>query len=193
MNLWNKSWVLIGCLASLPSASGQVVHVGSRPAQIAGRGPAPRIGAGSITMAAMPGTVNLNLVSGRMSPPSQVVITTSWLGLALLSKISMYAYFNDPNAALSGGAPLPSIPSSCVLGKDASSSGGVMAAAFTPFTQAGPLGSGSSLQLVSGFSILGLGSGTRVDTLTLEIDLSTLPQLPAGIYTGMLMLETQAL
>jgi hypothetical protein len=193
MNLWSRGWILLLCLASQTAAPGQVVHVGSRPAPIAGRGPAPRISiAGAITMMATPAAVNFSLTPGGTSIGSApIVITTTWSGITLLSTISVYAYFMNPNAALSGGTPSVSIPASCVLGKNTSSGG--TPTAFTAFTQSGAFGSGSSLKLFTELLILGLGSSSRVDTLSLEINLSTLPQLPAGSYSGMLLLETQAL
>jgi hypothetical protein len=193
MKLWGGEWILLFCLASRSSAHGQVVHVGSRPAPIARRGPTPRVTIlGTITMMATPAAVSFNLVrSGTSLASAPIAITTSWSGVTLLSTISVYAYFSNPNAALSGGTPAVSIPASCVLGKNTSSGG--TPTAFTAFTQSGAFGSGNSLQLFTELLILGLGSSSRVDTLSLEINLSTLPQLPAGSYTGMLLLQTQAL
>jgi hypothetical protein len=79
------------------------------------------------------------------------------------------------------------IPSANVLGKDTLG----IPTSFTPFTQSNPV-AGASLQLYSTSSILSLG-GSHTDNLSLEIDLTTLPQLPAATYSGVLLIQAQAL
>jgi len=49
-----------------------------------------------------------------------------------------------------------------------------------------------SLLLYSEFFLIG-GNGSRTDTLNMEINLTALPQLPAGTYTGTLYLQAQML
>ena len=66
---------------------------------------------------------------------------------------------------------------------------------MTAFTQNGVGGIGTvgaSLQLFS-VGITGLNKNfTRNDTLSLQIDLTTAPQQPAGIYTGTLLIQAVA-
>lgn len=121
-----------------------------------------------------------------------VEITTSWGGsLCLLTcTINVYGYFASANAALSGGSPVVSIPSSEVLGQVTTG----IPTTYTPFTQSNPLGgSGASLELLTqGFFILS-GNNSRTDALQLEINLTNQPQLPAGSYSGTLYIQAQSL
>lgn len=143
---------------------------------------------GSVSISASPGTVSFNLVNGGTSDGSSAVsVNTSWL-LLLGTSINVFAYFNTPTAALSGPA---NIPSSRVYGQVP---GGVPTA-FTPFTQTNALGpAGGGLLLVtipSGLISLNL-PGSRAASLSLRIDL-TGASLPAGTYTGTLVVQAQAL
>jgi hypothetical protein len=67
---------------------------------------------------------------------------------------------------------------------------------FTAFTQSGVGGIGTvgaSLQLFSE-GITGLNKNkTRIDTLSLQIDLTTAPLQPAGNYTGTLFIQAVAI
>ncbi|MBS1800555.1 MAG: hypothetical protein JSS95_12110 [Acidobacteria bacterium] len=161
-------------------------------AQVAKIGPArpsPKLTIGdTITVSASPSAVTFLLVSkGVALASSPIVVTTTWSGVSLLSSLNLYAYFTSSTAALSGSTPVVNIPSANVLGKDTTG----IPTSFTSFTQSIPVG-GASLQLYSTSSILSLG-GNHVDNLTLEIDLTSLPQLPAATYSGVLLLQAQAL
>jgi hypothetical protein len=151
--------------------------------------PSPRLTIGdNLTLTATPSNVNVQLVPrGVALGSSPIVVTTTWSGISLLSSLNVYAYFVSSTAALSGGSPVVNIPASCVLGRDTTG----IPTAFTPFTQATPV-AGASLHLYSQVSILSLG-GTHVDNLSIEIDLTSLPQLPAAVYSGVLYLQAQAL
>jgi hypothetical protein len=61
-------------------------------------------------------------------------------------------------------------------------------------TGTGPFGAaGASLQIVA-VPITGSNkNSSRVDTLQFNINLSTLPSLPAGTYSGVLNLQAQSL
>lgn len=160
-------------------------------AQVKSVGPArpnPRITVGdTITVTASPSAVSFALVSkGIAQGSSAVTVTTTWSGISLLSSLDLYAFFSSSAAALSGGSPVVQIPSSNVLGKDTTG----LPTSFTSFTQGTPM-AGASLHLYSTSSILTLG-GTHVDNLTLEISLTSIPQLPAGTYSGVLLLQAQA-
>ncbi|MFT4112688.1 hypothetical protein [Silvibacterium sp.] len=152
--------------------------------------PKPNVTVGdTLTVSATPASVSFQLTPGSPAQASSVVsVTTTWTGISLLSSITLSAYFASATQALTGGSPVSSIPSSVVLGKVPSG----LPTSFTPFTQTAPLGPvGSGLLLYSQTSVLSLG-GSRTDALSLEIDLTTLPQLPAATYTGVLVLQAQA-
>ncbi len=180
MHFSRLAGVLVGCLLSV-EAGGQTRNIGALR-------PNPRITIGdTITVTASPGTVNFALVSrGVAQGTSSITVTTVWSGISLLSSLDLYAFFSSSTAALSGGSPVVHIPSANVLGKDTAG----LPTGFTPFTQGTPT-AGASLHLYSTSAILSLG-GSHVDNLTLEIDLTSIPQLPAGTYSGVLMLQAQA-
>jgi hypothetical protein len=146
----------------------------------------------SLTIAATPTTVNFTLVKGSTATGSSAVaITTTWLLLPTRANLVLDGYFASAAAALTDGATTPdNIPTSAVLGQVTTGS----PTSFTAFTQSaalGPTGAGLTLFTVP---LTALNrAGTRTDNLNLEINLSSLPQLPAGSYTGTLTLQAQAL
>ena len=91
-------------------------------------------------------------------------------------------YFQNPAAALSSGTD--AIPASAVHGRV---TGSGPTTAYTPFTQTGCTGgvgtSGGSLELLE--SVL-TGTGSATATLSLRLDLTGRPVLPAGQYVGTL-------
>ena len=93
----------------------------------------------------------------------------------------MYAYFNNAAAALSSGGN--NIPSANFQISD---NGG----AFQALTNTVPFGgAGAGLQLAS-VNILGNNkTGVRIDTMNFNIVLSTLPNLPPGVYSGSLVIQ----
>jgi hypothetical protein len=141
----------------------------------------------TLTVTALPAAVSFALVSKGIAPGSgAVAITTTWTGLSLFSSMTLSGYFASASQALTSGAA--NIPSSAVLGKVPTGS----PTSFTAFTQSPPLGpAGAGLLLYSQAALLSLG-GTRTDSLSLEIDLTSLPQTPAGTYSGTLILQAQA-
>jgi hypothetical protein len=151
----------------------------------------------SLSVSATPGLVSFTLVKGGTALASApIVITTTMSGVSVLGSVSLYGYFSTASAALTDGLTTPNnIPSSAVLGQDTTGS----PTSYTAFTQSTAVGTaGASLQIYSVFSILSLGctpitASCRTDSLNLEINLSALPQLPAGSYTGTLILQAQAL
>jgi hypothetical protein len=177
------AWIA-GCVW-FGTAQAQVLSVSTthRPAS-------PSVGVGTIQVTAIPGTVSFNLVPGGVAPGSNsIAVTTMWSGLTLLSAVNEYAFFGSAAMALSSSAPITSIPSSCVSGQVLTGS----PTTFTPFTQASPFGVGSSLQLFTISSILTVGNSSRTDNLSLSINLSSLPQLPAATYTGVLFIVAQVM
>jgi hypothetical protein len=149
----------------------------------------------SLTVSASPTSTSFTLVQGGVSTASSpIVIVTTLTGVSALSSLSLYGYFSSSTAALTDGATAPNnIPSSAVLGKMPTGT----PTSFTPFTGTNPVGTaGAGLLLYSTSSLLTLGcfpASCRTDTLNLEINLGSLPQLPAGTYHGTLLLQAQAL
>jgi hypothetical protein len=181
-----RTWLgaLVSMLLLLPAAA-QVTRVGSVNPN------SKLLSLGSLTVSASPSLVNFALTpSAVVLGSSPIVVTTSWSGVSLLSELNVYAYFTSSIAALSGGSPVVNIPSSCVLGMDPSG----IPTGFTAFTQSNSVGgAGAGLQLASLSSLLILGTSSHTDNLSLEINLKTMPQLPAAVYTGVLILQAQAL
>jgi hypothetical protein len=140
----------------------------------------------SISITAAPSLVNFTLVpSGVATGSAPITINTNWALPILFGTVNEYAYFTAAPSALSDGAG-DNIPSSSV-------SGSVNGGAFTPFTGASPFAAGSSLTIFSQrIFILFSNPGKRTDTLNLQINTTGLG-LPAGLYTGVLRIEAQAL
>ena len=141
----------------------------------------------TVTVSATPSAVSFTLVHGAAATASSPVsITTTWSGINLLSSITLYGFFTSSTSALSGGTPVSNIPTSCVFGTVPTGT----PTSYTAFTQTNTYGgAGAGLQLYAQNSSLG---GNRTDSLSLKIDLTSIPQLPAAVYSGVLMLEAQA-
>lgn len=176
----------LACALLAPAAIGQT------PIRVAGFHVRPQITLGdTITITATPSTVNFPLVAGGVTAGSSpVTITTSWSGINLLSTLYLYASLGSSTAALSGGTPVTNnIPSSHVYGSDPS--GGIVNS-MTAFTGANPINaSNASLLLYQLNTFLSL-YGSHTDTLSLQIDLTSQPQLPAATYTGVLTIQAEA-
>jgi hypothetical protein len=140
----------------------------------------------SISITAAPGLVNFNLVpNGTANGSAPVTITTTWALPVLFGNLTEYAYFTAAPSALTDGAG-DNIPSSSV-------SGSVNGGAFTTFTGTSPFAAGSSLTLFNQTIFIFFSNpGKRTDTLNLRINTTGLG-LPAGLYTGVLRIEAQAL
>ena len=188
-------WILLGlipfCIAN--TAVSQALRVQPKPMRVR---PELVCVLCSLTVTATPGLVSFTLVKGGVALGSApVVITTTLNGVSLLNSVSLYGYFGTAAAALTDGRATPNnIPSSAVLGQDTSGS----PTSYTAFTQSQPVGTpGASLLIYTTTTFLTLGcapttASCRTDSLNLEINLSALPQLPAGTYTGTLILAAQA-
>lgn len=164
--------VLSGLLLS--AARAQVVRVNPRPHGVI---------VGSIGVSATPANVNLTLVPGSISAAQTVAVTSYWF-LQAVSQASLYAFFSSTDALTNG---IDVIPSSAVIGQ--MPSGSVPTA--TSFTQSGPFATGSGLKLFTRTVVVGLNT-TSTDTLYLQVNLSSLPQLGAGTYSGTMSLQVQA-
>jgi hypothetical protein len=128
------------------------------------------------------------LVPGNASNPGNaaITVTTTWV-LAGQTSVDLYAYFASATAALVPTTGTTNIPSSAFEIK-------VGAGAFTPVsgTNVGFGVAGSSLHLqATAITALNKVSSTTA-SLTFNINLSTLGQLPADTYTGTLNIQAQA-
>jgi len=143
----------------------------------------------SITVTAIPSAVNFNLTAGAVVGGSTpVAITTAWVLNPTRSSLKLYGSFVSATAALSDGSG-DAIPSANVLGQVPTGS----PTSYTAFTQSVPFGAaGAGLLLYSQSISTANLTGIRTDNLSLEIDLTTL-SIPAGVYTGTLEIQAQAL
>jgi hypothetical protein len=140
----------------------------------------------SLSVTAAPALVNFNLVplGGVSNGSVPVSINTSWVLLPGRTRVRLYAYFANGATALSNGAGT-NIPNTMVLGS-------VNGGAFRTITRNGPFGAGRSLRLFTQAINAGNLNAKRTDSLGLQINTTGL-LLPAGIYTGLLILQAQAI
>lgn len=140
-------------------------------------------------------TVSLtaNAVSFALTPGSatnagstNITATTAWVLKPGRTAVGVYAYFATSTAALTDGAPGDNIPSSAFFISD----NGLPSAALTNSVTFS--GANAGLQLAN-VAITGANkNSSRTDVMAFNINLSTLPQLPAGTYTGTLNIQAQA-
>jgi len=143
-------------------------------------------GLGRLSISATPSVVSFQLAPGSTVPGSSGITISSFAQNLSIGTVSMYAYFSS-SAALSDGVG-DSIPSSAVFGLCTTGT----ATSYTAMTQSGPYSTNSSLLVWQSTDLLRLETG-RTDVLQLQINLTQLPQLPAGTYSGTLLLQVQAL
>jgi hypothetical protein len=142
---------------------------------------------GTLSLSASPSAVNFTLVhNGTATGSSGVTITTTFNGIGIGTTMDLYAFFASPTNALSDGrTPADLIPSSAVLGQVTTG----LPTSYTAFTQTTPFNSAAcGLHLYDETDTINLGV-TRTDVLNLEINLSGVPTLPAGTYTGTITLQ----
>jgi hypothetical protein len=137
-----------------------------------------------LTVAALPTAVTFVLVAGGpvVGTPS-VSVTTVWV-LGSRTAVNLFGYFASSTAALTSGTN--NIPTSEVFAQ-------INGGSYSAFTATGALGpAGAGLNLYTQAITAANRASTRTDTINLKIDLTSQPQLPAGIYTGTLTLQAQA-
>lgn len=173
---------ILGVLASLfvtVSVASAQIRSGAGTVSLAATLPS------SLTVTATPAVVNFALApSGVSTGAPAVSITTRWSLATIASTLSLYAYFTAPTAALSD-AHGDNIPAANV-------SGSVDGGGYAAFTGSSPFAGSSSItifsQLVLGFNI----PQQRTDTLNLRITTTGLA-LPAGSYSGLLVIQAQSI
>jgi hypothetical protein len=142
----------------------------------------------SITLTLSGNAVNFSLAAGSASNPgnTSITATTTWTLRPSVGSLKVYAFFANSASALTDGAG-DNIPSADF---QISNNGG----AFTALTNTVPFGGANAGLLLSSTPILGNNrTGTRNDVMNFNINLSPLPNLPAGAYTGTLTIQAQAI
>jgi len=138
----------------------------------------------SLTVALSGNAVNFNMAFGSASNPgnTSITATTSWALNTAIGFVSLYAYFGNSASALTDGAG-NNIPSADFQISD---NGG----ALNALNNTVPFGGANAGRRVAGTLILlNNMSGSRTDVMNFNINLSTLPNLPAGTYTGTLTIQ----
>ena len=144
----------------------------------------------SLTVSLSATSVNFALTAGSAINPgsTSITATTSWTLSSARRNLSLYAYFANAASALTDGAG-DNIPSSAFQLSD---NGG----AFNALVNTVPFGGPRAGRRLARFRITAANRrGSRTDAMRFNINLSTgtLPQLPAGTYTGTLNIQAQAI
>jgi hypothetical protein len=164
-------------------ASAQAVNSGAQPialnAQLAE----------SLTVNLSASAVNFTLAAGSAANAgsTNITATTTWILTPGRTLMTVDAYFASAAAALKDGAG-DNIPSSAFFISD---NGGALAALVNTVA----FGAGNAGLRLASVPITGANkNGNRTDLMAFNINLTggTLPQLPAGTYTGTLNIQAQA-
>ncbi len=141
----------------------------------------------SLTVSLSANAVNFTLAAGSAVNPgsTNITATTAWVLKPGRTAVGVYAYFASAAAALTDGAG-NNIPSSAFFIAD---NGG----ASTALTNTVAFGGANGGLLLANVAITGVNkNANRTDVMAFNINLSTLGQLPANIYTGTLNIQAQA-
>ena len=141
----------------------------------------------SLTVSLSASAVNFTLAAGSAANAGStgITATTKWVLKPSRTAVGVYAYFASAAAALTDGAG-DNIPSSDFYIAD-------NAGASTALTTTVPFGGAlAGLQLANVPITAANRNATRTDAMTFNINLSTLPALPAATYTGTLNIQAQA-
>ncbi len=140
----------------------------------------------SISVLVTPALANFGNLSvlGLTATGIPVTVTTTW-SLNPSVTLNVYGYFTSATAALTDGAS-HNIPSSAVTAS-------VNSATATAFTATSPFGAASSLSIYSVPITAANSAGSHIDTVSLNLNLAGLTNLPPATYTGTLYVEAQAL
>ena len=166
------------CAASLASAQ---LNSGAQPITLNANL------AESLTVNLSGNTVNFTLTPGSNSNPgsTNITATTTWVLKPGRTAVGVYAYFGSSASALTDGVG-DNIPSSAFLISD---NGG----AFTALTNTVAFGGANAGLQLANVAITGANkNANRTDVMAFNINLTTLPQLPANAYTGTLNIQAQA-
>ena len=142
----------------------------------------------SLTVSLSSSAVNFTLTPGSASNPGStgITATTAWALKPSVGSVKVYAFFASSAAAMTDGAG-DNIPSADF---EISNNAGP----FTALTTSAPFGGANAGLMLSNTRILGNNrSGSHTDSMNFNINLTTLPSLPAATYTGTLTIQAQAL
>lgn len=142
----------------------------------------------SVSLTLSANAVNFTLAAGSASNPGStgVMATTTWTLKPSRGSLNVYAFFSSSTAALTDGAG-NDIPSADF---QISNNGG----AFTALTNTVPFGGASAGLQIGSVKILGNNKqGSRTDSMNFNINLSSLPNLPAATYTGTVTIQVQVI
>jgi hypothetical protein len=141
----------------------------------------------SMTVTLSGNAVNFNLIAGNANNPgsTSITATTTWALNSSIALVSLYAFFANSASAMTDGAG-NNIPSADFQIAD-------NAGPFNALTNSVPFGGANAGLRVGTSLILGNRSGSRTDVMTFNVNLSSLPNLPPGTYTGTLTLQAQAI
>lgn len=140
----------------------------------------------SISINLSANSVSFNLSSGSASNPGNqgVTATTSWISKPGRN-VTTYIYFTSATTALTDGAG-NNIPSSSFEVSD--NGGGLL-----PLTNTVVFGGAGAGRQLTSTKITGQNkTGSHTDSMLFNINLSALPQLPAGTYAGTVTLRAEA-
>lgn len=132
--------------------------------------------------------VNFALTAGSNTNRgnTSVIATTTWLLRPGIRNVRVYAFFANSSSALTNGAGT-NIPSADFQLSD-------NAGPFTALTTTTPFGGANAGLLLSTTRIRRRNRiGRRTDTMNFNINLTPLPNLPAGTYNGTLTIQAQAI
>lgn len=146
----------------------------------------------SLTLTLSGNAVNFTLAPGSATNAGSTTITatTKWVLQPSRTAVNVYAYFGSTSALTDGAGDI--IPTSAFSLSD---NGGAAAALTSSAANAAGFGASGAGALVSSTTINGTNkNSSSTDVMAFNIDLSagTLPQLPAGTYTGTLNIQAQA-
>ena len=175
---------VLGLLAVVASlAQGQVINSAARPIALNAT-----LSEG-LSLSLSANAVNFALTAGKREQPGQHLDHgDDFVDAAAEPRIAVgvYAFFTSSAAALTDGAG-NNIPSSAF---SISNNGG----AFLALVNTVPFGGANAGRLLSNTPILGNNkTGTRTDLMLFNIDLTGVPNLPGGTYTGILTIQAQAI
>lgn len=145
----------------------------------------------TLTVGVSPSTLTFTLVQGGIAPGNlALTIVSSLTGAATVTgTVNLYAYFASSTAALTGTLSAADVlPSSAILGRCTTG----LPTTFTPFTQTSPFsGSGAGLEIFTQPANGLLLPASRTDTLALEVNLASVPNVAADTYTGTLIFQAE--
>ncbi len=180
----NRLWrvvalaVVVAAMASLASAQ---LNSGAQPIAL------NATLAESLTVNLSANAVNFTLAPGSANNAgsTNITATTAWVLQSGRNQVTVDAYFATSTAALADAAG-DNIPSSAFFISD---NGG----ASTALVNSVAFGGGNAgLRLATVAVTAANRTSNRTDNMAFNINLSSLPQLPAGNYTGTLNIQAQA-